>query len=309
MKQNWNFTTGAELLALCGEGRSIPEVMIAREEALTGLAREEILLGMEENLAVMRQSTAHGLEKGLRSMGGLVKGDARKVMEYAKGDTLCGGSVCRAVAFSMATVECNACMGKIVAAPTAGASGILPGVLLSCAENRGWGEEALASALLVAAAVGAIIARNATTAGADGGCQAETGSAAAMAGAALVYLMGGSADVSLQAAAIALKNVMGLVCDPIAGLVEAPCVKRNALGAGNAMLSADLALAGVRSVVPFDEVVECMGRVGRQLPAELRETAQGGLAATPTGRRIAREMSGGEGQPGDQGVPDQAGGM
>ena len=219
--------------------------MIAREEALTGLAREEILLGMEENLAVMRQSTAHGLEKGLRSMGGLVKGDARKVMEYAKGDALCGGSVCRAVAFSMATVECNACMGKIVAAPTAGASGILPGVLLSCAaggcgggrdhcpqrhhRRGGWG----------------LPGRDRIR------CRDGRGRSG--------LSDGGSADASLQAAAIALKNVMGLVCDPIAGLVEAPCVKRNALGAGNAMLSADLALAGVRSVVPFDEGGECMG--------------------------------------------------
>ena len=191
---------------------------------------------------------------------------------------------------SMAVVEVNAAMGRIVAAPTAGASGILPGVLFTCAKERGWNDEKLLSGLLTAGAIGSIIAANASISGAEHGCQAETGSAAAMAAAALCELDGGSADRCLNAAAIALKNVMGLVCDPVAGLVECPCIKRNALGAMNALISADMALAGIPSLIPFDETVMAMRSVGRLMSPDLRETARGGCAATPTGRAIRKKL-------------------
>ena len=191
----------------------------------------------------------------------------------------------------MAVVEVNAAMGRIVAAPTAGASGILPGVLLSAARRRNWSDDKLIDGLFTAAAIGAIIAAQATIAGAEGGCQAETGAGAAMAAAAIAALSGAQPPACLDAAAIALKNVMGLVCDPVAGLVECPCIKRNAMGAVNALLAADLVLAGVSSVIPFDETVSAMRSVGKALPLDLRETARGGLAATPTGRRIAEGLN------------------
>ena len=181
-------------------------------------------------------------------------------------------------------------MGRIVAAPTAGASGILPGTLLMCANAKGWDDDALMRGLFNAGALGMIVARNASIAGAEGGCQAETGTAAAMAASALVELSGGTPEMSLHAAAIALKNVMGLVCDPVAGLVECPCIKRNAIGAANALMSADLALAGIASIIPFDEVVIAMKNVGRLMSPDLRETARGGIAASPTARAIAKRL-------------------
>ena len=187
----------------------------------------------------------------------------------------------------MAVVEVNAAMGRIVAAPTAGASGILPGVLLECALTRDWTDEQLVRGLFTAGAIGYLFAKNATISGADGGCQAETGVGAAMAAGALVELSGGDPAQVLDAAAMTIKNVLGLVCDPVAGLVECPCIKRNALGAVNAMLCADMTLCGITSLIPFDEVVSAMLAVGRDLRPEYRETAKGGLAATPTGKRVA----------------------
>ena len=186
----------------------------------------------------------------------------------------------------------NASMGRICAAPTAGASGIIPATLITVAESLNIPEEALIDALFTASGIGEIIAKNATLSGAEGGCQAECGAAAAMSAAAIVEMAGGTAEMSLHAAATALKNIMGLICDPIAGLVEAPCAKRNASGSINAMLSADLALAGVESIIPFDEVVEAMYKVGKSLSFELRETALGGIAATETGKRINKQIFG-----------------
>lgn len=183
-------------------------------------------------------------------------------------------------------------MGKIVAAPTAGASGILPAVLIVCGEKRGFDDEKICRGLFTAGAVGCIIAKNASIAGASGGCQAETGSAAAMAAGALAELCGADTQTVLDAAAIALKNVMGLVCDPVGGLVECPCIKRNAIGAANAVLSCDLALAGIRSLIPFDEVVSAMKSVGDQMHSDLKETARGGLAATPTAQRLSQKLTG-----------------
>jgi len=286
-----DFHSGAELLAVCRENRvSIAEAMQQREEFLSELPRGRIRGEMKKNLAVMREGVALGLRGDVRSLSGLSGGDAKRLYDYGGNAPLLGADAAQAAAAAMAVVEVNASMGRIVAAPTAGASGILPGVLAGLADRRGWGEDALLDALFTAGAIGMLIANNATIAGADGGCQAETGTGASMTAAALVELMGGTPQMALDAAAIALKNVMGLVCDPVAGLVECPCIKRNAIGAVNALLCADLALAGVTSHIPFDETVEAMRAVGAVMRPELRETALGGLAATPTGRAIAERV-------------------
>ncbi len=285
-----DFRSGMELLLSCKEhGISIAEAMQRREEHRSELPRTQIRKEMKKNLTVMQEGVARGLRGDVRSLSGLSGGDAARLREYAP-ESLLGADAAHAAAAAMAVVEVNASMGRIVAAPTAGASGILPGVLVALSERRGWGAEALIDALFTAGAVGMLIASHATIAGADGGCQAETGSGAAMAAAALVELCGGTPEMALHAAAISLKNVLGLVCDPVGGLVECPCIKRNAIGAVNALLSADLALAGITSHIPFDEVVEAMRAVGAVMRPELRETALGGLAATPTGREMAARL-------------------
>lgn len=284
------FNTGAELLAICqGEGIPIYEAMFRRELELGDLSRNALREEMHDNLDVMRSSMEKGLADPHRSLSGLSGGDAHRLEAYAS-RALMGPAMAHAAAASMAVVEVNATMGRIVAAPTAGASGILPAALLTCAKQRGWGDDALINGLFTAAAIGAIIAANATLAGAEGGCQAETGSAAAMAAAALAELSGATPATCLDAAAMALKNVLGLVCDPVAGLVECPCVKRNAIGAANALLCADMALSGIRSVIPFDEAVSTMRSVGKALPPDLRETARGGVAVTPTAKKITRAL-------------------
>lgn len=289
------FRSGAELLSVCkAQGISIAEAMQLREEHKSEQDRAHIRREMKKNLAVMQEGVARGLRGNVRSLSGLSGGDAARLEEYAP-NSLLGADAAHATAAAMAVVEVNASMGRIVAAPTAGASGILPGVLIGLSETRGWEEEALIDALFTAGAVGMLIASHATISGADGGCQAETGSGAAMAAAALVELGGGTPEMALHAAAIALKNVLGLVCDPVGGLVECPCIKRNAIGAVNALLSADLALAGVVSHIPFDEVVGAMRAVGNVMRPELRETALGGLAATPTGREMAMRLREGKG--------------
>lgn len=289
--KDYGFKKGVELLALCEqEGCAIGEIMLLRELEESERERAEVLAEMRENLGVMRTSVEEGLTGEHRSVSGLTGGDATKLLERAEGDPLCGRRMLEAVAASMAVVEVNASMGRIVAAPTAGASGILPGTLLSCAKQKGWEDEALLTGLFNAGAVGLIIARNASISGAESGCQAETGAAAAMAASALVELSGGNPSQCLHAAAMALKNVMGLVCDPVAGLVECPCIKRNAIGAANALVCADMALAGIESLIPFDEVVLAMKSVGRLMSPDLRETAKGGIAATPTARAIAKRL-------------------
>ncbi len=288
-----NFTKGEELLALCQvHKRGIHAVMLRREMELTELSEMSLSAKLRVSLDVMQRAVERGLTQDKKSVSGLLGGDAKKVSEHAeKTKAVCGSLMSKAVSRSMAVLEVNATMGKVVAAPTAGSSGIVPGVLLTLAEEFMLDDDALLKGLMTAGAIGLIITRNATVAGAEGGCQAETGSAAAMAAAAVVELMGGTPAMALHAAAICLQNVLGLVCDPIAGLVEVPCQHRNALGAANALVSAEMALAGVTSVVPFDEVVEAMYRVGRALPCELRETALGGLAGTPTGQRIKGELA------------------
>ena len=227
----------------------------------------------------------------LRSVSGLVGGDGGKMHAYgAAGESLGGSYLQEVIATALRVGESNACMRKIVAAPTAGACGVLPAVLVPLYQAGRAEEEEIVRALYVSAGIGAVVSYRASIAGASGGCQAEIGTASAMAAGALTALRGGDADQIGHAVAMALKNLMGLVCDPVAGLVEVPCVKRNVVGAVNAVSCADMALAGITSRIPVDEVIDCMGDVGRRLPVEFRETALGGLAATPTGQKIQETM-------------------
>ena len=226
-----------------------------------------------------------------RSLSGLVGGDGGKMRAYAaENGTIGGGFLAEVIAAALCTGESNACMRKIVAAPTAGACGVLPAVLLPLWRQGEAPEDEIIKALYVAAGIGAVVGYRACIAGAAGGCQAEIGTASAMAAGAVTALRGGTAAQIGHAVAMALKNLMGLVCDPVAGLVEVPCVKRNVVGAVNAVSCADMALAGIESRVPVDQVIECMGDVGRRLPVEFRETALGGLAATPFGQEVKHRM-------------------
>lgn len=287
----YQFRKGTQLLDLCQRYEmDIYELMLRCEIEESGRSREQIWDLMQDNLQVMQDSISKGLDPDLKSVGGLVGGNASRVQFYMEKDNLCGKTILKAVAYALAVSECNAAMGKIVAAPTAGASGILPGILVALGEEKGYSQEELVKSLFVAAAVGKIIATNATLSGAEGGCQAECGAASSMAAAAAVFLAGGSPQMSLDAGAIALKGLLGLVCDPVAGLVEVPCSKRNGTTAAIALTSADMALAGIISFIPFDEVVEAMYRIGKIMAADLRETAAGGCAITPTALRYAEQM-------------------
>ena len=226
-----------------------------------------------------------------RSVSGLVGGDGMKMRQYNfRGEAMTGGYVSEVIAEALSMAESNACMGRIVAAPTAGACGVLPAVLLPLCKYEELSQNQLLEALYVASGIGAVIAYRACIAGASGGCQAEIGTASAMAAGALVALRGGDGQQIGHAVAMALKNLMGLICDPVAGLVEVPCVKRNVIGAVNAVSVADMAMAGITSQIPVDEVIDAMGEVGRRMPVEFRETALGGLAATPTGLNIQEKM-------------------
>lgn len=284
--------SGEELVKICREnGIPIWEYAIREEALRSETSREEVVEKMRRTLHVMMDSSTIAQEQEVKSISGLIGGDAYKIRSYAdRGNTLTGSFINRAMARAMSASEVNAAMGRIVACPTAGSCGILPAVILSAGEELHKTEDELVNALFTAAGVGIIIARNATLAGAEGGCQAECGSAAAMASAAVVEMMGGTPEQVLNAAAIVIKNVLGLVCDPVAGLVEVPCAKRNVAGTVSALTTADLVMSGVASKIPFDEVVEAMYRVGRQMPAELRETALGGVAITPTALRLKKEI-------------------
>ena len=224
-----------------------------------------------------------------RSLSGLAGGDGARMRQYR--GALCGDYLQEVIATALSVAESNACMRKIVAAPTAGACGVLPAVLVPLYRRGEAEEEQILEALYVSAGIGAVIGYRASIAGASGGCQAEIGTASAMAAGALTSLRGGTAGQIGHAVAMALKNLMGLVCDPVAGLVEVPCVKRNVVGAMNAVSCADMALAGIESRVPVDQVIDCMGEVGRRMPMELKETALGGLAATPFGREVKEKMA------------------
>ncbi len=285
------FSTGDELRALCeAEGLTIAEVMIRHQLEIDERTRDEIVNEMFENLMTMQRSISIGFDENQETMTGNAGDNAEKLLAFAENANM-GYDMARICAAALAVTEVNASMGKIVAAPTAGSSGVLPAVLIMCSEKRGFTDMDLVNGLFAAGAVGIIIAKNASISGAAGGCQAEIGSASAMAAAALAELCGASPKAALDAAAIALKNILGLVCDPVAGLVECPCIKRNAMGAANAVLCADMALAGIASIIPFDEVVVAMKNVGRMMSSDLRETAKGGLAVTPTGLEIAKRIN------------------
>lgn len=290
------FRNLAELVAVAEqEGKPMYEIMIEEHVNETGQTRKQVIQTMSDSFDVMVASVQRGLTEDIKSFSGLTGGDAKRVYEYAqKGKTLLGKQATEAVAMALSTSEVNAAMGLVVATPTAGSCGILPGVLSSLRESLGLDKEQLVLGMFTAAAVGYVVANNASISGAGGGCQAEVGSATAMAAAAAVELAGGSPEQAIQAAGLALKNVLGLVCDPVAGLVEVPCIIRNGFGSVLALAGADMALAGVRSVIPPDEVILAMYNIGKQMPVELRETAMGGLATTPTGKKIEQQIYGDE---------------
>lgn len=284
------FFSIAELVEQSQAYPNVAELMIATEEELTGRSREQIIELMDRNLTVMENSITEGVA-GVKSVTGLTGGDAKKLNQYiATGNFLSGETLLAAVRNAIAVNEVNAKMGLICATPTAGSAGVVAGVLVAFREQLKLSRKEQIDFLFTAGAFGLVIANNASISGAEGGCQAEIGSAAAMAAAALVCAKGGSAHQAAQALAITLKNMMGLICDPVAGLVEVPCVKRNALGSSQAVVSADMALAGIESVIPPDEVVAAMHQVGRQMPSIFKETAEGGLAVTPTAQRLQKEI-------------------
>lgn len=264
---------------------SLGEAVLQAEAESEQLAPEDLLDRMVEYLTVMRSSVNRGVNEDIKSLSGLSGGAARLLNDTP--DVFLQGVARRAMTYALAVIEVNAAMGKIVAAPTAGSSGILPGVVLAVAEELQADERKQALALFAGAGVGQVIGQLASLSGAEGGCQAECGSASAMAAAAAVELAGGTSRQTVAASALALKNSLGLACDPVAGLVEVPCVKRNAMNALLALGAAELAMAGIESVIPMDEVIHAMGQIGRSMPVELRETAKGGLAQTPTGKAIA----------------------
>lgn len=271
---------------------SFADIMVKEEMELSGKSRDEVRAQMKQNLDVMRDAVIKGTTgDGVESVTGYTGHDAAKLRDYNESHhALSGYEMIDAVKGAIATNEVNAAMGIICATPTAGSSGTIPGALFKLEKTHDLTEDQMIDFLFTSALFGRVVANNASVAGATGGCQAEVGSASAMAAAAAVAIFGGSPEASGHAMALAISNLLGLVCDPVAGLVEIPCVMRNAIGSGNALISADLALAGIESRIPVDEVIEAMDKVGRNLPASLRETGLGGLAGTPTGEAIKRKI-------------------
>lgn len=271
---------------------NVAELMIETEIELTGRSREEILTIMSRNLTVMKSSIVDGLSES-KSVSGLTGGDAAKLERYLQsGKTLADKTILSAARNAIAVNELNAKMGLVCATPTAGSAGCLPAVLGAAIDKLDLTEKEQLDFLFTAGAFGLVIANNASISGAEGGCQAEVGSAAAMSAAALTLAAGGNAFQASQAVCFVIKNMLGLICDPVAGLVEVPCVKRNAMGASYALVAADMALAGIESKIPVDEVILTMYQVGSSLPTAFRETAEGGLAITPTGKRLAQHIFG-----------------
>ncbi|MFY0759081.1 L-serine ammonia-lyase, iron-sulfur-dependent, subunit alpha [Metabacillus dongyingensis] len=287
------FRNVAELVELAeSKGVKIAEIMIQQEMEMTGRTRGQILSMMDQNLTVMEQAVEKGLA-GVKSHSGLTGGDAVLMQAYIqKGKFLSGEIILDAVSKAVATNEVNAAMGTICATPTAGSAGVVPGTLFAVKAKLNPSREQMIDFLFTSGAFGFVVANNASISGAAGGCQAEVGSASGMAAAAITEMAGGTPSQAAEAMAITLKNMLGLVCDPVAGLVEVPCVKRNAMGAANAMIAADMALAGITSRIPCDEVIDAMFRIGQSMPTALKETAQGGLAATPTGRELEAKIFG-----------------
>lgn len=279
-----DFKNTQELLTLCEEKNlPISEIMRIREIELGETTAETVKEKMTRVLEIMKEAARSPIHKPVASMGGLIGGESRKLSLHAQQKKeLCGDLLQKAITYAMATLETNASMGLIVASPTAGSAGIVPGLMLAMQEHYHFSDDTIIQALFNASAIGYLAMRNATVAGAVGGCQAEVGVASAMAASAAVELMGGTPKECTYAASTVLMNMLGLVCDPVGGLVEYPCQNRNAAGVANAVIAAEMALAGIRQLIPLDEMIQTMFAVGRKLPAELRETAMGGCAVTPS---------------------------
>lgn len=279
-----DFKNAKELLALCQEKKlPISEVMRQREILLGETTAEIVDQRMDRVLEIMKDAAFSPIKDPVISMGGLIGGEARKLCEFHDlGKSLCGNVLGKGITYAMATLETNASMGLIVASPTAGSAGIVPGMMLALQEVYGFSDKKIRQALFNAGAIGYLAMRNATVAGAVGGCQAEVGIASAMAASAAVELLGGTPLQCTYAASTVLMNMLGLVCDPVGGLVEYPCQNRNAAGVSNALIAAEMSLAGIPQFIPLDEMIDAMYTVGKKLPAELRETALGGCAATPS---------------------------
>lgn len=285
------YTSLAQLAAEAEIAKSgIGEIVLRDQSLQMEKPEAELIRDMDAQLTVMEQSAKTGAAKNIRSASGLTGGSGYKLNHYARTGGVSGEFTVQAIATAVSVAECNAAMGRIVASPTAGSCGILPGAVLTMMRLKNVPRERAVLALMTAGGVGMVIANQASISGAEGGCQAECGSASAMAAAAIVEMAGGTPEAAIHAAAIAIKNQLGLVCDPVAGLVEVPCVKRNAGGVMNAVCAAEMALAGVRSVIPPDEVVSAMREVGCAMASDLRETAKGGLAATPTAQELAQKI-------------------
>ncbi|WP_248927098.1 L-serine ammonia-lyase, iron-sulfur-dependent, subunit alpha [Paenibacillus hamazuiensis] len=291
------FRTLEQLAAVCREeGKPISQVMLEDQAHESGRPMEQERAKMVAYYEVMKTAVRKGLTESTLSRSGLTGLDAQRLMAYRAGDGgLLGSEASLAMAYALAVSEVNASMGRIVATPTAGSCGVIPGAFVSAQERFGWSDGQMVAGLFCAGAIGYVIANNSFVSGAEGGCQAEVGSAIGMAAGALVELRGGSPAQAVHAVGLALKNTLGLICDPVAGLVEVPCIIRNGFGAVTALAAADMALAGVRSVIPSDEVIQVMLEIGSGMPEKHRETAKGGLAQTPTGRRIMRELYGKDG--------------
>lgn len=277
-----DFISGNELLRLCEEKNClISQVMREREISEFGDDQEEMMSRMKEAYRIMKEACHKPLDKPVTSIGGLIGGEAAKVRNRRRqGKSICGSMLSKAITYSLAVLEVNASMGLIVAAPTAGSSGVLPGLLLALEEEFSLDETQIIDGLFTASAIGYLFMRNASVAGAQAGCQAEVGAASAMAAAAATEIMGGTPRQCMDAASAAIINLLGLVCDPVAGLVECPCQSRNVIGASNALVCAEMALSGIEQFIPFDQMVDTMMVVGRSIPFELRETALGGCATT-----------------------------
>jgi L-serine dehydratase len=286
------YRSGKDIIKFCSD-KNIPIWKLALESEIedTNSSESEVMKKMREVLKVMKKSSTAGVKNNRKTLGGIIGGESLKIKKRLESkDTLCGPLINKAMVKAFSTSQHNASMGKICAAPTAGSSGIIPAAVLTVMEEYDLKEGDALKGLLTSSSVGKVITVNATVSGAEGGCQAECGAAAAMASAAVVEMLGGTPEMALDAASISLKNIMGLVCDPIAGLVESPCSKRNASGVVNALISAEMALAGIKSVIPFDEVVEAMYIIGKDMHSDYKETAKGGIAGTPTGIKIKENI-------------------
>lgn len=288
-----DFKSAKELLELCQQEQcTISEIMRRRECVLGETTRDMVDHRMARVLEIMRSSATQPLKNPIKSMGGLIGGEAKKLSAHAtKGKAICGDVLVKAMTYAVAVLEVNASMGLIVAAPTAGSAGVVPGLLLAMQDCYKISDSRIIDALFNAGAIGYLAMRNATVSGAVGGCQAEIGVAAAMVASATVELMGGTPEQCMDAASTVLMNMLGLVCDPVGGLVEYPCQNRNAAGVANALIAAELALSGVRQLIPFDEMLATMYAVGRRIPIELRETALGGCAVTPSACELCGRCS------------------